>query len=258
MKELKEGTIVEHIYTGAVLTVKMVQGTSVVVEEAAELKVYPISELYVLPGDDYSILRRLVTDAAATVHATTSGNIGSVPVVLALTRRLYAAGVRDTDHVSRQVKLNIVANIDDAEIKDLLARMDEYKKNADSPELKPYDPAPSMPFGGFPGGIVVQHPPVDKNAGTFSDEQLAIMCCDVADMLAGAMGFTCTPVADTVRSDVCRRVSFWAHSTRNLRKSQTWEMAKKVVGHCRQAEVEDAVENVLEAIRQAADVEDDD
>ena len=75
-------------------------------------------------------------------------------------------------------------------------------------------------------------------------------------MLANGMGFTADmkhrkmSQRESDMSLLQRRVTYWAEPRGNVRKTQVWEMAKRVVGHCRMAEIEDAIENVLEAIRQ--------
>lgn len=54
--------------------------------------------------------------------------------------------------------------------------------------------------------------------------------------------------------EVDSKLAWWT-TGRNMRKQQAWAMAKRVVDICRQSEVEDAIENCLEDLRQAAEAD---
>ena len=277
LTQLAVGSIVEHKDSEAALTVKMVNGDQVVVQsELGDLGVYKIDQLYVVPGDDYCRLRRTVVDTLNRVSGYT-GNLSSPRGALAVARELYAADVRRgeedmVNHVKNAIQITLKGCMSSETVADMIRANKHRVAEAGHPlftpapgteadvepviEMEPKFPATELRHTDISGHseILVQQ---------LTDDDLAMMCCEIADMLANGMGFT----ADMGRrkmsqreSDMSllqRRVTYWSEPRGNVRKSQVWEMAKKVVGHCRMAEVEDAVENVLEAIRQQEDAEDD-
>lgn len=114
MNELKVDAVVEHKYKGGKLLVKMYQNDSVVVEnESGNLEVFPISELYEVPGDDYTALRGKIRVAAANVASTTGDDIREVKTQLALARQLYQAGVRCSEDIVSQVMNRVQITIAD-------------------------------------------------------------------------------------------------------------------------------------------------
>lgn len=277
LTQLSVGSIVEHKDSEAALTVKMVNGDQVVVQsELGDLGVYKIDQLYVVPGDDYCRLRRTVVDTLNRVSGYT-GNLSSPRGALAVARELYALEVRRgeedmVNHVKNAIQITLKGCISSETVADMIRANKPRVAEAGHPLFTPapgteadvepvIEMEPKFPF------TVLQHTDITGHSETLvqqlTDDELAMMCCEIADMLANGMGFT----ADMGRrkmsqreSDMTllqRRVTYWAEPRGNVRKSQVWEMAKKVVGHCRMAEVEDAVENVLEAIRQQEDAEDD-
>lgn len=281
LTQLSVGSIVEHKDSEDALTVKMVNGDQVVVQsELGELGVYKIDQLYAVPGDDYCRLRRIVVDTMVRVSGYVGG-LTSPRGRLAVARALYAADVRRgeedlVEHVKNSIQLTIKGCVSSETVQDMI-RANKHHAVSHGDPLIMVDPTkiPLMkPEGWEPTRVeaseepkVLQHTDITGHSETLvqqlTDDELAMMCCEIADMLANGMGFTADMShrkATKREQDMTllqRRVTYWAEPRGNVRKSQVWEMAKKVVGHCRMAEVEDAVENVLEAIRQQEDAEDD-
>lgn len=260
MSEIKVGSTVEHKDREGRLVVKMIQGEkAAVVTETGDLDVYPVSYLYPIPGDDYNYLRRIVIDTIEEVGSSFgSGNVGSTRGALAVARKLYEKDVRrGTDmitHAQQQIRQCVIGAIESDAVTDMI------RKNINtSPVFTPVNEvACDMPEA-------LRHTSLEGHDETLeqqlTDDELALMCCDVADMLANGMGFTADmSYLDTSLfaglSDLQRRITYWTKARGNVRKSQVWSMAQKVVGHCRMAEVDDAIENVLEAIRQQEDCDD--
>lgn len=269
--KLKAGDIVEHNDREGMLTVKMVQGDEVVVSsETMHLGVYNRDKLFLIPGQDYNYLRRIVVDTMAAVGEEIGrSNLSSDRGSLAVTRRLYAAGVRRSEedlvnHVKDAIKLTISGCISSEAVQDMI-RANRHRVRDVGNGHPLFTPAPGTEADVEP--VTLQHTDITGHSETLvqqlTDDELAMMCCEVADMLANGMGFTADMShrkATKREQDMTllqRRITYWAEPRGYVRKSQVWEMAKKVVGHCRMAEVEDAVENVLEAIRQQEDAEDD-
>lgn len=281
LTQLAVGSIVEHKDSEAALTVKMVNGDQVVVQsELGDLGVYKIDQLYVVPGDDYCRLRRIVVDTLNRVSGYT-GNLSSPRGALAVARELYSSDVRRGADVAESLRskiiVSITSSINSPEVQSMIRQNAEYMAKGEPLPITIVNPTkiPLMKPEGWEPKVeeasdtpdVLRHTSLEGHSETLvqqlTDDDLAMMCCEIADMLANGMGFT----ADMGRrkmsqreSDMSllqRRVTYWSEPRGNVRKSQVWEMAKKVVGHCRMAEVEDAVENVLEAIRQQEDAEDD-
>lgn len=281
LTQLSVGSIVEHKDSEAALTVKMVNGDQVVVQsEVGDLGVYKIDQLYVVPGDDYCRLRRVVVDTLSRVSGYT-GNLASPRGALAVARELYGADVRRgqdvVEYLQSQMSVAITGCLTSTQVQDIIRQNAEYMAKREPLPITVVNPTkiPLMkPEGWEPAAVessdepkVLQHTDITGHSETLvqqlTDDELAMMCCEIADMLANGMGFTADMShrkATKREQDMTllqRRVTYWAEPRGNVRKSQVWEMAKKVVGHCRMAEVEDAVENVLEAIRQQEDSEDD-
>lgn len=277
LTQLAVGSIVEHKDSEAALTVKMVNGDQVVVQsELGDLGVYKIDQLYVVPGDDYCRLRRIVVDTMERVSGY-PGGLSSLRGKLSVARALYAEEVRRgeedmVNHVKNAIQITLKGCISSETVADMIRANKPRVAEAGHPLFTPapgteadvepvIEMEPKFPF------TVLQHTDITGHSETLvqqlTDDELAMMCCEIADMLANGMGFTADMShrkATKREQDMTllqRRVTYWAEPRGNVRKSQVWEMAKKVVGHCRMAEVEDAVENVLEAIRQQEDAEDD-
>lgn len=286
LTQLEVGSTVEHVNSENELIVKMFNQRHVVVQTGAgDLEVFPHDQLYLVPGADYCRLRRTVIDTMDNlIREIGRNNMNSSRFRLALARELYAAGVRRgeedmVNHVKNAIQLTIKGCVSSETVQDMI-RANKHRvrdvgnghplftplPGTEADEPAPWketvvDPEPKFPV------TELQHTDISGHSETLvqqlTDDDLAMMCCEVADMLANGMGFT----ADMGRrkmsqreSDMSllqRRVTYWSEPRGNVRKSQVWEMAKKVVGHCRMAEVEDAVENVLEAIRQMEDPEDE-
>lgn len=124
--ELVPGTHVEHKFEQGLLIVKMVHGQKVAVIDDAtgEMKMHPISELFVLPGQDYNVLRRQVMEAADAVVRCYGDSLRKDSVLLALTRQLYAKDVRcGTDmiaHAQKKLRAAVVEGITEGAVKDML------------------------------------------------------------------------------------------------------------------------------------------
>ena len=279
MSEIKVGSTVEYINSESALTVKMVTPTQVVVQsETMKLEVYPPEDLYVVPGTDYCRLRRTVIDTMDKITKEIGrNNMNSTRYQLALSRALYAEGVRRgeedlVEHVKNSIQLTIKGCVSSEAVLDMI-RANRHRvrdvgnghplftpiagTEADFPPIAEMEPVPVKP-GEDP--MVLQHTDLTGHSETLvqqlNDDDLAMMCCEIADMLANGMGFTADmkhrkmSQRESDMSLLQRRVTYWSEPRGNVRKTQVWEMAKKVVGHCRMAEIEDAIENVLEAIRQ--------
>jgi hypothetical protein len=277
--KLKAGDIVEHNDREGMLTVKMVQGDEVVVSsETMHLGVYNRDKLFLIPGQDYNYLRRIVVDTMNAVgNEIGRSNLSSDRGALAVTRRLYAAGVRRSEedlvnHVRQAITLTISGCVSSEAVQDMI-RANRHRVRDVGTGHPLFTPAPGTEADVEPviepeqkdPATVLQHTDLTGHSETLvqqlNDDELALMCCDVADMLANAMGFTSGTSAHSKKplnlSSLQHRITYWGEPRGNVRKTQVWEMAKKVVAHCRMAEVEDAVENVFEAIRQQEDPEDD-
>ena len=266
MNEMKVGSTVESMTSESALTVKILGNNQVVVQtETGKLDVLPPDELYLVPGDDYCRLRRIVIDTMDKLTKEIGrNNVNSTRFQLALSRALYAADVRrgEEDMVNQiQTKITMVVSdsVSSGDIADII-RMNMHRKSLPTapiftparPDIEEVSDAPT----------VLHHTDISGHSETLvqqlNDDELALMCCDVADMLANSMGFTADMMhlassRYSALSQLQRRVTYWSEPRGNVRKTQVWEMAKKVVGHCRMAEVEDAIENVHEAIRQMED-----
>lgn len=255
MNEITVGSTVERTDFEGRLIVKMLQGKrAAVVTETGDLEVYPLDQLFLIPGQDYNYLRRIVCDSVDEVYRMVGGgNMQSQRAKLALSRLLYDADVRrGTDmieHAQKQIHQVIIGALTPQAVEILTAQIEQHALTELSPVIMTADPAPLTHY--TPEGSTTLVPGLN-------DDELALMCCDVADMIASSMGFAASAPkdVDAKLSELQRRISIWAAPRGNVRKNQTWELAKKVVGHCRQAEVDDAIENVLEAIRQQEDPED--
>lgn len=255
MSDLKVGDIVEHKDREGMLTVKMVQGKEVVVSsETMQLGVYTTDKLFRIPGQDYNYLRRIVLDTMAAVASDIgSSNLASERGRLAVARKLFAADVRRGTDMAQHLEQRVVSAITDAVKQDAIQavlRQNPGPRAKGKPVACP-DPEP----------VAITHCSPEES-GTLvpgvTDDELALMCCDVADALAGAMGYAASIPAQTKpnMSALQRRITAWSTTRGHARKDQVWNMAKSVVNICRQAEVDDAIENVLEAIRQQEDPED--
>lgn len=260
MGELKVGSIVEHIHCEGALTVKMVQGNEVVVcSETMHLGVYNRDKLFLIPGQDYNYLRRIVLDTMSDVAKEIGTSaLSSERGRLAVARKLYEKDVRrGTDmiaHAQQQIHQCVIGAIDSDAVAAVMRQNFKRREMPLAGVSMEKDPAKMLTHTDISGHseVLVQQ---------LTDDELALMCCDVADMLANGMGFTADmSYLDTSLfaglSDLQRRITYWTKARGNVRKSQVWSMAQKVVGHCRMAEVDDAIENVLEAIRQQEDCDD--
>lgn len=274
MSEMKVGSIVESMTSEGALTVKILGKNQVVAQdETGKLEVYAPDELFVVPGDDYCRLRRTVIDTMDKVTKDLGrNNMNGTRYQLALSRALYAAEVRRgeddlVERVKNEIQLTIKGCVSSEAVQDMI-RANRHRvrdvgnghplftpiagTEADFPPIAEMEPK-------FPD-TVLQHTDLTGHSETLvqqlNDDDLAMMCCEIADMLANGMGFTADMGSRKMsqrESDMSllqRRVTYWSEPRGNVRKTQVWEMAKKVVGHCRMAEIEDAIENVLEAIRQ--------
>lgn len=274
MSEIKVGSTVEYINSESALTVKMVTPTQVVVQsETMKLEVYPPEDLYVVPGTDYCRLRRTVIDTMDKITKEIGrNNMNSTRYQLALSRALYAEGVRRgeedlVEHVKNSIQLTIKGCVSSETVQDMI-RANRHRVRDVGNGHPLFTPAPGTEADVEPvierepkfPGTVLQHTDLTGHNETLvqqlNDDDLAMMCCEIADMLANGMGFTADmkyrkmSQRESDMSLLQRRVTYWSEPRGNVRKTQVWEMAKKVVGHCRMAEIEDAIENVLEAIRQ--------
>lgn len=273
MSELQVGSTVEYINSESALTVKMVTPTQVVVQsETMKLEVYPPEDLYVVPGHDYCRLRRTVIDTMDKLTQEIGrNNMNSTRYQLALSRALYAEGVRRgeedlVEHVKNSIQLTIKGCVSSETVQDMI-RANRHRVRDVGNGHPLFTPAPGTEADVEPviedvndAPITLQHTDITGHSETLvqqlNDDDLAMMCCEIADMLANGMGFTADmkyrkmSQRESDMSLLQRRVTYWAEPRGNVRKTQVWEMAKRVVGHCRMAEIEDAIENVLEAIRQ--------
>lgn len=276
MSELQVGSTVEYFNSESALTVKMVTPTQVVVQsETMKLEVYPPEDLYVVPGTDYCRLRRTVIDTMDKLTQEIGrNNMNSTRYQLALSRALYAEGVRRgeddlVEHVKNSIQLTIKGCVSSEAVQDMI-RANRHRVRDVGNGHPLFTPAPGTEADVEPvvedvkdAPVTLQHTDITGHSETLvqqlNDDDLAMMCCEVADMLANGMGFTADMGSRKMsqrESDMSllqRRVTYWSEPRGNVRKTQVWEMAKKVVGHCRMAEIEDAIENVLEAIRQQED-----
>lgn len=261
MSEIKVGSTVESMTSEGALTVKILGRNQVVAQdETGQLEIYPPDELYVVPGHDYCRLRRTVVDTMDKLSRDGGHkNINSTRFQLALSRALYAADVRRGDddmvnHLQTKITMVVTDSVASGPVADMI------RKNINTtPVFTPVNEvACDMPEA-------LRHTSLEGHdemlVQQLTDDELALMCCDVADMLANGMGFTADmSYLDTSLfaglSDLQRRITYWTKARGNVRKSQVWSMAQKVVGHCRMAEVDDAIENVLEAVRQQEDCDD--
>jgi hypothetical protein len=265
MSEMKVGSIVESMTSEGALTVKILGKNQVVAQdETGKLEVYPPDELYVVPGDDYCRLRRTVIDTMDKVTKDLGrNNMNSTRYQLALSRALYADGVRRgeedlVNHIQQGIKIVIQDSIAHGDIAAAIKRNMQTQPvftpagdMPDGPCMVEEEPVPVKP-GEDP--MVLQHTDLTGHSETLvqqlTDDELVKMCVDVATMLAGFTGFMMLSPQDHVGLSELQKTVITYENARNLRMKQVWEMAKKVVGHCRMAEVGDAVENMLEAIRQ--------
>lgn len=275
MSEMKVGSIVESMTSEGALTVKILGKNQVVAQdETGKLEVYAPDELFVVPGDDYCRLRRTVIDTMDKVTKDLGrNNMNSTRYQLALSRALYAAEVRRgeddlVERVKNEIQLTIKGCVSSETVRDMIRHNRHRVREAGHPLFTPApgteaDVEPVIEMEPKFPGTVLQHTDLTGHNETLvqqlNDDDLALMCCEIADMLANGMGFTSdmghrkTSVRESDMSLLQRRVTYWSEPRGNVRKTQVWEMAKKVVGHCRMAEIEDAIENVLEAIRQQED-----
>lgn len=273
MSEMKVGSIVESMTSEGALTVKILGKNQVVAQdETGKLEVYAPDELFVVPGDDYCRLRRTVIDTMDKVTKDLGrNNMNGTRYQLALSRALYAAEVRRgeddlVERVKNEIQLTIKGCVSSEAVQDMI-RANRHRVRDVGNGHPLFTPAPGTEADVEPviedvndAPITLQHTDITGHSETLvqqlNDDDLAMMCCEIADMLANGMGFTADMGSRKMsqrESDMSllqRRVTYWSEPRGNVRKTQVWEMAKKVVGHCRMAEIEDAIENVLEAIRQ--------
>lgn len=255
MSQIIEGSIVEHATREGRLVVKMVCGKkAAVVDELGELSTENLEDLYLIPGQDYNVLRRVVVDTMDKLTQEIGrGNINSARYQLALSRALYDADVRcGEDNITllqNKISVCITDTLSEEAVKNILSSTREHYFL----KLRPGSETPTLAHTDITGHS-------ETLVQALTDDELAEMCCDIADMLSTFAGYATavgTKKTKIPMSDLERRLSIWAAPTSNLRKNQTWTLAKQVVAHCRKAEVEDAIDGVLEAIASKNDEDED-
>lgn len=257
--EIKVGSVVERKNREGILVVKLIHGAdAAVVDGCGKMEMCALEDLYLIPGQDYNYLRRRVIDTMdRLVQEMGRNNMHSDRFQLAVTRALYDSGVRCGDdlvaYAQDRIRTCVVDSISEGAVADMLRRDNERMSAVTGPVEIVQQEAQTLE----------QYTPEGAQtlAPLLSDDELANMCCDVADMLANGMGFTADKAhLESARysgmTDLQRRVTYWSEPRGNVRKVQVWMMATKVVGHCRMAEIADAIENVLESIRQQEDPDD--
>lgn len=261
MSQIIEGSIVEHATREGRLVVKMVCGKkAAVVDELGELSTENLEDLYLIPGQDYNVLRRVVVDSMDKLTREIGrGNINSARYQLALSRALYDADVRcGEDNITllqNKISVCITDTLSEEAVKNILSStLSSDISIVARPAMKPGSEIPTL-----------EHTDITGHSETLvqalTDDELAEMCCDIADMLSTFGGFAASTTARKANynamSELQRRLTVWDSPSSNLRKNQTWTLAKQVVAHCRKAEVQDAIDGVLEAIASKDDEDED-